>query len=161
MAAPTATADRPSPILPVLAGGFLAGTIDILYAWIFWSFKAGVGLLRIFQSVSAGLLGKAGLEGGLPTAFLGAALHYTIACAMAVTYYLVARRAPVLVRNAVPCGLAYGALCYAIMHYVVVPLSRAGAGSRDPLWVGLSIVVHVVGIGLPIALATRRALRAA
>ena len=161
MAAPTATADRPSPILSVLAGGFLAGTIDILYAWVFWSFKAGVGLLRIFQSIAAGVLGKASLDGGVPTALLGGVLHYFIACSMAVTYFLVARRAPVLVRNAAPCGLAYGALCYAIMHHVVVPLSRAGAGSRDPLWVGLSIVVHMVGIGLPIALATRRALRAA
>ena len=161
MAASSANADRPSPILPVLAGGFLVGTIDILYAWGFWYLKAGVGLLRIFQSIAAGLLGKASLDGGVPTALLGGVLHYFIACSLAVTSYLVARRASTLVRNAVPCGLAYGALCYAIMHYVVVPLSRAGAGSRDPLWVGLSIVVHMAGIGLPIALATRRALRPA
>jgi len=41
-----------------------------------------------------------------------------------------------------------------------VPLSAAaGGGRKDPLWVGLSIVVHVVLIGIPIALFTRRAAR--
>ncbi|MBK7785298.1 MAG: hypothetical protein IPJ57_12500 [Gemmatimonadetes bacterium] len=158
MAAPTATADRPRP--SSRAGRrVLAGTIDIPYAWIFWSFKAGVGLLQIFQSVSAGLLGKAGLEGGLPTAFLGAALHYTIACAMAVTYYLGARRAPVLgaERRAVRPGLRRPLLRY---HALRGGACRGPGPDRDPLWVGLSIVVHG-GIGLPIALATRQALRAA
>jgi hypothetical protein len=43
------------------------------------------------------------------------------------------------------------------MNYVVVPLSAAGPGSKDPLWVTLSIAVHMLLIGIPIALAVRRA----
>ena len=43
------------------------------------------------------------------------------------------------------------------MNYIVVPLSAAGPGSKDPLWIALSIAVHVVLIGVPIALFTRRA----
>ena len=76
--------------------------------------------------------------------------------------YLVARRWPLLYERAVPCGAAYGLLLYVIMNYIVVPLSAAGhGGAKDPLWVGLSIVVHAVLIGIPIALFTRRALRPA
>jgi hypothetical protein len=44
------------------------------------------------------------------------------------------------------------------MNYVVVPLSAAGSGSKDALWITLSIAVHMFLIGVPIALFTRRAL---
>jgi len=47
------------------------------------------------------------------------------------------------------------------MNHIVVPLSAAAhGGAKDPLWVTLSIVVHAVLIGIPIALLTRRALLA-
>jgi hypothetical protein len=144
----------------VLAGGLLAGALDITYACLFWAIKAGVPAQRIFQSVAAGLLGKDSFTGGWPTAILGLALHLFIATTMSVTYFLVARRVPTLGVQPVPFGAAYGLLLYVIMNYVVVPLSNAPhGGAKDSLWVGLSIVVHTVLIGIPIALFTRRALR--
>jgi uncharacterized membrane protein YagU involved in acid resistance len=146
----------------VLAGGLVAGALDIAYACLFWWLKAGVPARRIFQSVAAGLLGAASFTGGWATAVLGLALHFFIATSMSLTYYLVARRWPLLYERAVPCGAAYGLLLYVIMNYIVVPLSAAGhGGAKDPLWVALSIVVHAVLIGIPIALFTRRALRPA
>jgi uncharacterized membrane protein YagU involved in acid resistance len=148
---------RDSPWQPVLAGGLLAGTLDILYACLFWAAKADVPPSRIFQSVAAGLLGEASFEGGTSTAALGLALHFLIACTMAVTYYLAARRWPVLARRPVVLGMAYGLLLYVVMNYIVVPLSAAGPGSRDPTWVALSIAVHAFLIGLPIAWFASRA----
>ena len=123
--------------------------------------KRGVSPGRIFQSVAAGLLGDASFEGGAATAALGLGLHFLIATTMSATYYVVARRQPLLWQRPVACGVAYGLLLYAIMNYVVVPLSAAGRGSKDPLWIGLSVVVHAFLIGVPIALFTRRAVRAA
>ena len=150
-----------SPLRLVLAGGLVAGTLDITYACVFWGVKAGVPVRRIFQSVAAGLLGKASFEGGAATAALGLGLHYFIACSMAVVYYLVARRVPSLRERPVPYGAAYGLLLYGIMNYIVVPLSAAGGGgAKDPLWVGLSVVVHMFLIGVPIALFVRAALGA-
>jgi len=144
----------------VVAGGLLAGALDITYACLFWAIKAGVPAQRIFQSVAAGLLGKDSFTGGWPTAILGLALHFFIATTMSVTYFLVARRVLTLGVRPVPFGAAYGLLLYVIMNYVVVPLSNAPhGGAKDPLWVGLSIVVHMVLIGIPIAVFTRRALR--
>ena len=145
----------------VLAGGLVAGTLDIIYACTYWAIKRDVPVERILQSVAAGLLGKAAFEGGAGTAALGLALHFFIAISMAITYYVVARRWAFLREQAVLAGLLYGLLLYAIMNYIVVPLSRAGAGAKDPLWIGLSILVHAMLIGLPIALFTRRALQPA
>jgi uncharacterized membrane protein YagU involved in acid resistance len=148
---------RESPWPPVLAGGLLAGALDITYACVFWAVKADLPPTRIFQSVAAGLLGDASFEGGAATAALGLLLHFFIACTMALTYYLVSRRWPVLVRRPVLLGIAYGLLLYVIMNYIVVPLSAAGSGSHDPTWITLSIAVHAFLVGLPIAWFASRA----
>jgi len=151
---------RRSPAAYVLAGGLIAGTLDIAYACIFWALKAEVPAQRIFQSVAAGLLGKASFEGGAATAALGLGLHFFIATTMSVVYYVVARRWPLLWQRPVLVGAEYGLILYGVMNYVVVPLSAAAQGGpKDPLWVGLSIVVHMFLIGGPIALATSVAIR--
>ena len=74
----------------VLAGGLVAGTLDIVYACVFWALKADVPVQRILQSVAAGLLGQESFQGGASTAALGLGLHYFIATSMSVVYYLVA-----------------------------------------------------------------------
>jgi hypothetical protein len=148
---------RAHPLTFVLVGGMVAGTLDIVYACVFWALKSNVPAQRILQSVAAGLLGDASFKGGAQTAVLGLGLQYLIAVSMSVVYYLVARRQPLLRQRPWLCGGVYGLLLYAVMNYVVVPLSAAASGPSDPLWIGLSIVVHVLLIGIPIALFARRA----
>lgn len=150
---------RPQPWVLLLAGGFVAGTLDIVYACVFWRLKAGAPATRILQSVAAGLLGKASFEGGGTTAALGLALHYFIALSMSVAYYLVSARWPRLQERPVLFGGVYGLLLYGIMNYIVVPLSAAASGSKDLLWISLSIAVHIAFIGIPIALFARLAHR--
>ena len=147
----------PGPWTFVVAGGVVAGTLDIVYAIVYWAIRMGLPARRILQSVASGVLGEASFEGGAATAALGLGLHYAIATSMAVAYYLVSRRLPALIRSPIALGAAYGLFLYALMNYVVVPLSAAGAGSNEPLWVVLSILVHSLLIGVPIALSTRRA----
>jgi hypothetical protein len=141
----------------LLVGGAVVGTLDIAFAIGFWLIARDVPPLRILQSVAAGLLGQDAFRGGAATAVLGLALHYVIATSMVVAYYLVGRRVRVLFDRAVPLGLLYGLLLYAIMNYVVVPLSAAGPSRFYAPWVISSVIVHAVAIGLPCALFARRA----
>lgn len=165
---PMNTASRPlAPVVPmprsVVAGGLLAGTLDLAYICTFWGVQ-GVGPVRILHSVAAGWMGReAALAGGLPSALLGLASHYGIAIAMAWTYYAVARHWRALARHPWRFGPLYGLVLYAVMTYVVVPLSAAGDG-RMPAWrwINLShIAVHMWLVGTTCALAARRALRGA
>ena len=144
----------------VLLGGLVAGSFDITYACTFWYLKRGVLPSRVFQSVAAGLLGDASFTGGWRSAALGLALHYFIATSMAVTYYLFARRWSDLWEKPFVYGPMYGVLLYGIMNYIVVPLSAANPGSRNLLWVLLSIAVHAFLIGTPCAIFARRAMLA-
>lgn len=143
------------PLAYVLAGGLVVGTLDIVFAMTFWAWRADVPALRVLQSIAAGVLGPASFEGGLETATLGLTLHYLIALSMAVVYYVAARRWPALWRRAVPWGTVYGLLLYGIMNLVVVPLSASPAPG-DSLWVVFSVPVHVLLIGIPIALFVRQ-----
>ncbi|HEX9293487.1 MAG TPA: hypothetical protein VF873_07360 [Gemmatimonadales bacterium] len=148
------------PAASVLLGGLVAGSFDITYACTFWYLKRGVLPTRVFQSVASGLLGDASFTGGWRTAALGLALHYFIATSMAVTYYLFARRWSDLWEKPFVYGPMYGLLLYGIMNYIVVPLSAANPGSRNLLWVLLSIAVHALLIGTPCAIFARRAMLA-
>ncbi len=141
----------------VWIGGLAAGTLDILFAIIFWAMKAGVPAQRILQSVAAGLVGPASFEGGRRTAALGLARHFFIALSMSFTYYFLAKHWSLLYRRPLPWGAIYGLALYLFMNVVILPLSAAGTGSRDPLWIGLSVAVHVALIGIPIAFGVQRA----
>ena len=141
----------------ILATGLAIGSGDLAFAFAFW-IPRGETPMRILQSISAGLLGGRSYAGGWATALVGAALHFCIASAFVLAFYLSARRYPLLTRHPLVTGSGYGLALYLVMHLVVLPLSAAGMPSFDDLsWVASSITVHVA-IGIACCLSARRAL---
>ncbi len=148
---------RISAAKAILIGGAIAGTCDILYAFIYSWLTRGILPVRILKSVASGLLGKAAFEGGWPAAALGLVLHFFIAFAFALIFYFAAQKFPVLVSHAVWSGLIYGFLIFWVMRLVVVPLSAAPFTlSNNPL----ELFFHMFMVGLPIALAVKWAVPA-
>jgi uncharacterized membrane protein YagU involved in acid resistance len=141
----------------ILWGGLLAGILDITDAIVTWGLR-GVPAGRILQSVASGLLGRASYEGGWTTVALGTFLHFLIATGAAATYVAASTKLPVLVRRAVPCGLAFGVCVYLFMNYLVLPLSafpgRSSAFSLSAFLHG--VIGHALLVGLPIALLARK-----
>ena len=144
-------------LMKVLMGGLVVGTLDICYAIVFWWLRSGVRPSRIFQSVAAGVLGPAAMRGGLRSALLGAFLHYFIALAIVVVYWIASRFIPLLIQRPIVCGAIYGAMVYVVMNYVVIPLSATRRGPFIASWVVCTVIVHVVLIGIPAALFSRAA----
>lgn len=142
----------------VVAGGLVAGALDITFACTYWALARDVPAERILQSVASGVLGKASYEGGGATALLGLALHFFITLAMSAAYYAVSRRLPALWQRPLAMGAAYGLLLYGVMNFVVVPLSNAAVSAPAlNLWTFAGIAAHVLLVGVPIALCVRRA----
>jgi len=91
-------------------------------------------------------------------AALGLALHYAIVIVAAALFFAVARRWAWLREEPVTAGLAYGVAIYVFMNFVVLPLSAYPFPLRFPLLTtATGLLVHMVGVGLPISLITRRA----
>ena len=151
-------AESSSGARAILWGGLIAGAIDITYACVFSYLRRGVPPGQILQSVASGALGRAAFDGGTTTAALGLVFHFLIALIWAAIYYLASRKLTVLARVPYVCGVVYGLVIFAVMNYVVIPLSAAPFGAPPPSSPAFSVglLVHMLGIGLPIALATRR-----
>jgi uncharacterized membrane protein YagU involved in acid resistance len=145
----------------ILTGGLIAGTMDICYAVGYSYLRSGVAPKTILQSVASGLLGRDAYSGGTATATLGFALHFLMALAIAAIYLLAARWLPALIRRPYLYGSLYGLVVYLFMNLVVLPLSRMPPRGAMPalLTIVTSIIVHMFLVGVPIALASRRALR--
>ena len=142
----------------ILLGGLVAGAFDITYAMVISYLRKGISPIRVLQSVASGWLGPASFEGGMPTAALGLASHFFIALVAAAVYVLASGYLPILARQPFLCGAVYGAGIYAVMNYVVLPLSRVPPRPAPALIVWTTgLLVHMFLIGVPIALAARRA----
>jgi hypothetical protein len=140
----------------LLAGG-TAALLDATLACTYWGIARGSTPMAIFQSVSAGVLGREAFSGGPSTAWLGVVLHLFIASCMALAYGLAATRWPALQQPPVwAIGLAYGLLLYGVMHLVVLPLSRALPPPTMWSWRAADIGSHLFFVGLPIAWYARR-----
>lgn len=141
---------------PILLGALAVGALDLLDAFIFFGLR-GASPIRILQSIASGLLGKAAFSGGVPAAALGVMLHFFIAAGIVTTLVLASRRLPELVQRPLVFGPLYGIAVYAVMNLVVVPLSAAASGPQVPVVVLNGVLIHMLGVGIPAALAARAA----
>jgi hypothetical protein len=85
-------------------------------------------------------------------------LHYFNAFIVTAVFFGAAARLPSLSQRPLFYGAQYGLAVYAVMNYVVIPLSRIGPRPTPalPVWAS-GVLVHMFLIGVPIALAARAA----
>jgi uncharacterized membrane protein YagU involved in acid resistance len=151
---------KPSAAKAILIGGLIAGAFDITYACIFFGLRNHVSPKRILQSVARGALGNQAFQGGLKTAALGLFFHFLIALTAATVYFLLSRILRFMVTHPIICGIIYGACVYLFMYGIVMRISAIHSTTLpwNYPWAVLipNLLIHMLGIGLPIALATKR-----
>jgi hypothetical protein len=123
----------------ILWGGFVAGTLDIGAA----SLISGYGPLVILRYIAAGLLGKAALAGGATEAALGLVLQWAMSLLIAAIFVLIVGRRVAATPRWPVWGVAYGVVVFAVMNYVVVPLS---ALSKVPHFSVFSFIANLAAM---------------
>jgi hypothetical protein len=154
----TATsARRTHPLRTILLAGLLAGFLDGLDAVVFIGVIRGIPLARVFQFIASGLVGVRAFHGGTATVLLGVAVHFFIAISVAAVYYALSLKMTAMRRLPILWGSLFGITVFAVMHYVIVPLSVA---PRQPQasFASLAnlILAHILFVGVPVALITSR-----
>ena len=143
---------RHSAVATILLGGFIAGTIDILAA-------ALINLRTpdfILHAIAGGLLGMPTFSAGASAAVLGLFLQWAMSLAIAAIYVVASGWLPMLRRNWIAGGLAYGVGIFFVMNYVVVPLS---AYQRFPHFTALKAGENLIAMllfGLIVAFFARK-----
>ncbi len=116
-------AKGPANVLPgILAGGLIAGTVDLGAA----ALLNGVNPVVIARYVAIGVLGRQSLDMGTPSALLGLVLQWLMSILIAAIYALGTRQLSRLRSRWAVGGLAYGVVVFFVMNYAVLPLSRVG-----------------------------------
>jgi uncharacterized membrane protein YagU involved in acid resistance len=140
----------------ILFGGLIAGTLDLTAAFISNGLRGG-SPARVMQSIASGLIGAESFTGGASTAALGVLLHFAIAFVWTIVFYLASRKIKFLTEQPIISGIIYGIIVYLLMYYLVVPLSAAPFKMRYTLdAIAVDVFIHIVCVGLPIALVVRR-----
>ena len=146
--------------MAALAGGLVAGALDIAYAFAWWGMN-GRTPLWVLQSVASGWLGRAAFTGGVAAGALGLASHFGIAIVAAAIYGAAVSGSTWIRTHWITGGIAFGVLVYLFMNFVVIPLSAAPFGpslALQPFIQGF--ISHALLVGLPIAATWRKAVRA-
>lgn len=161
--ASSAGAGSGSPALRVVSAGIVGAAVDALFGIVTYVVILDlIGPGRFFQSVAAGLLGReAARAGGAPTVALGVGLHFAIGCIWATVYHFALKYGPGLRRRAaslggtLAAGVAFGALIWLVMDFVVLPLSAARHTPVSSWHFWVQLLGHALLVGPAIALALR------
>ena len=135
----------------ILAGGITAAALDLFAAVTIYHTTP----VRVMRSIARGWLGQSALTGGTPAAALGLASHVLILVAAAAIFVLASLKISILRRQFWIAGPVFGAGIYVVMHYVLVPLSRAPNRVPQGADFAWEFASHLFLVGLPIALWAR------
>ncbi len=147
---------RPSWLHTIFLGGVTVGVLDCIAAMTNAYMRSGVTPDRVWQYVASSVLGQESFNGGAATVALGLLFHFCVAFGVATGFYLLSRLFPAVIRFPFIVGPLYGIAVYFIMSYGIVPLTLARQGPFN--WYGLisGLIIHILFVGLPPALITRR-----
>ncbi|HQQ96649.1 MAG TPA: hypothetical protein PLX35_05270 [Cyclobacteriaceae bacterium] len=143
--------------ISILKSGIIVGVLDAVAAIIHAHFFNGSTPDAVFRYVATGLFGRPALSGGLPTAFAGLALHFTVAISWTALFYVLYPKLKFLSSSMILSGMMYGLFIWMMMNFIVVPLSSVPAGPfRIRAATFVMIGIHLFVIGVPISWLTSR-----
>ncbi len=136
-----------------LLTGLLAGTSDLIAAILVTWVRSENFPSRILHYIAGGLLGlETSMEGGFMVAVLGLIIHYFIACAWTLLFFILFPKLKFKAINKYLIGTIYGVFVGMMMTFVILPLTRL---PQTPFQLQNAIIgwlILSVALGLPIAI---------
>jgi uncharacterized membrane protein YagU involved in acid resistance len=141
----------------VLKAALLVGTLDICAAFIQVYAQSGTSPFKpVLHFVASGLFDKnAGLNEG-ETMAAGLLIHYLIATAFTVFFFLFVARFSFAKTHRLLTGTLYGAFIWAVMNLLVLPLTKTRPFVFHPSKNALAMGILIVCIGIPLAFLANR-----
>jgi hypothetical protein len=139
----------------IVCGGTACAILDGIAASVQFGLK-GIKTLRVWQGVASGLLGERAFGQGWASGGFGLLLHFVIAFSIATVFVEAFTQIPLLARAYWISGGVYGVVVFVVMNLVVVPLSARPKRPASSQIIIVQFIVHVVFVGLPIAMAANR-----
>lgn len=136
----------------ILLAGFVAGTLDIVAAFIQFYINTGKSPLVILQYIASAAVGKErAYSGGAGIYLLGLFFHYVIAYGLTIFFFWIYPYWGVMARNRIITAVIYGIFAWMVTALVIVPLSFIGKFPGNPAQAAMAILILICMIGLPLS----------
>ncbi|SHM82260.1 hypothetical protein [Mucilaginibacter sp. OK098] len=140
----------------ILWSGLVAGILDGIAAIIVLHTWYKLTPPQVMQWIASGAYGAAAFTGGTSTVIAGIFFHFVVAYVLAVIYFFAFPKIKFLSARPVLSGLLFGLGIFLVMNLLVIPASNIQKSSFDPGLAAVSIIWHMVLVGLPISLITKK-----
>lgn len=135
----------------VLLAGIIVGTLDICAAMLQFSLKTGKDPFIVPKYIASAVFGSTAMKGGATMIAWGFLFHYIIAMSFTVFFFWLCSKLPSLLTNRLVTGIGFGIFAWAVMRFIVVPLSLATKQPSTLSGTLMAILILVVCIGIPLA----------
>ncbi len=137
----------------VLITTLIAGTLDILSAYVHVYILTHQVSKKMFNYIASGALGpENAMNGGWDVIVLGIFFHYFIAFSFTLFFFLIYNKLKLGKFNKYIVGLIYGLFAWFVMNRLVLPLSRLPQNPFNLKNAIIGALILMFMIGLPISL---------
>lgn len=139
------------PASLIIKAGLIAGALDICLAFLYSYIKRGSNPATVLQYISKVAFGKATFSDSVILTITGLIVHFVIAMAWAILFFILYRILKLVKQNKIVTGIGYGLFVWTIMNIVVLPLWNNKPFVFNPESSLINAAILIVAIGLPLS----------
>jgi hypothetical protein len=151
----TANYNKITAFKTILFAWLIAGSLDILSAFVDYYLKSGKGPAGVLKFIASGIFGKEAFDND-SMIWIGLLLHFTIALLFTIIFFLLYPRLKFLRINIALSAVIIGIFIWLIMNRVVVPLSNTPKYPFNPVNAIKAVLILIFMIGLPLSVIFKR-----
>jgi hypothetical protein len=136
--------------------GLLAGSLDILSAFVQAYLVRGTSPVVVLQYIASAAVGKAAFTGGWEMPLLGLMFHFIIAYSFTALFFIIYPNIKFFSKNIVLTAIIYGIFIYVIMNMVVLRFTKLPSITFHLDKALIATAILIVAIGLPVAYFARK-----
>ncbi len=148
----TANYNKPGAFKTILFAWLIAGSLDILTAFVDYYLKTGKGPEGVLKFIASGVFGKAAFGDNDSMVWIGLLLHFVIALLFTIAFFLLYPRLKFLRINIALTAIIIGIIIWLIMSRVIVPLSNTPKYPFNPINAIKAALILIFMIGFPLSI---------
>jgi hypothetical protein len=136
---------------------FIAGSLDIIAACLqAWLTKSTVTPTIVLKYIASGVFGKEAFAGGTGMILFGLFMHFLIAFACTLVYFMIYPKLKLLHQNIFVSALLIAVVAWTITTRLIVPLSKITPPAFNFTKALIAVSILYLCIGLPISFFAKR-----
>lgn len=129
----------------------IVGTFDISAAFLQYYIKTGKNPKNVLTYIASAVFGKHAFAGGVKMIISGLLLHFLVAYIFTLLFFLAYPMANNLLKNKIIIAVLYGIFMWALMQYIVVPLTSAPRLTVTLTSAIIAILILIICIAIPLS----------